>query len=125
MASLSELMEALGFCAMAYSFLVIPVVPSLQAPARVPSLRRQRARTVDCSRHWLKALSDKKGYHGSLPVPSVAPCAACVQWRRAPALALRAKKPRSTHQGTATANLVNEMARPKRFELLTPRFVVC
>jgi len=44
-------MEALGFCAMAYPFLVIPVVSLRPRPPR-PFARRQRARTVDGSRHW-------------------------------------------------------------------------
>jgi hypothetical protein len=64
-------------------------------------------------------LSDKKGYHGSLPVPSVAPYAACVQWRRAPALALRGKS-RASQTGAAIepANLVNENGAPE--EIRTP-----
>jgi hypothetical protein len=36
-------------------------------------------------------LSDKKGYHGSLPVPSVAAHARCVQYCCAPVSSFQAK----------------------------------
>src|SRR5262249_46279874 len=58
------------------SFLVIPglVVPCT-APARAFARAASR---LNC--RWLKTLSDKKGYHGSLPVPSATLHACCVQY---------------------------------------------
>jgi hypothetical protein len=84
-------MEALGFCAMAHPF-------SSRKPRRRASFAAPPA-GKNC--RWLKALSDKKGYHGSLPVPSVAPHACYVHYGGASAVSFQAKAARPASRTTS------------------------
>jgi hypothetical protein len=77
------------------------------------------APTAGWNCRWLKALSDKKGYHGSLPVPSVTPRACCVQYCQAPALPFPGEtRALRTGPRRRQANLVNENG--AREEIRTP-----